>query len=188
MQEVAEKFAPPPVTQYAGVDVTLTEAALVATLSSRCGLAQNPSNADEWLLQEGARIHTEDELCTIIGPDAVCALESMRAGLARLDATGLRRQEELAKCAVDKVAVVVQTLPREQEWRDAALLAVETAASAPWMLTENFIACTKKDTQKMFLSISGAFLFDRLFQEMHAFCIWQLELTARGREAVAEPN
>jgi hypothetical protein len=156
LQEVAEKFAPSPVTQLAGVDVTLTEAALVGTLSSRCGLTQNPNNTDEWLLQEGGRIHTEDELCTIIGPDAVCALESLRSGLARIDAAGLCRHEELAKCAVDRVALVVQALPKDAEVRDAALLAVDTAASAPWTLTENFIACTKKDTQKMFLSINGA--------------------------------
>ena len=50
----------------------------------------------------------------------------------------------------------VQALPREQAVRDAALKAVETALAAPWALSDNFLACTKKDTQKMFLTISGA--------------------------------
>ena len=156
VQEVAQKFAPPPQAHYAGVDINTTEGALAATLAARCGLTQNPRDQDEWLLQEGARIHTEDELCTMVGPDAVCALEAMRAGLVRLDAAGLRRHEELAKCPFDRVALVAQALPAGREWREAALAAVEVASGAPWTLTENFIACTKKDTQKMFLSISGA--------------------------------
>jgi hypothetical protein len=57
---------------------------------------------------------------------------------------------------VDRLALLAHMLPRRQEVRDAALFAVYTAASAPWTVTENFIACTKADTQKMFLSISGA--------------------------------
>jgi hypothetical protein len=156
VQEVVEKFAPRPLAQWSGIDINATEVAITSILQSRCNLSQSPRNPDEWVLQEGARIHTEDELCTMIGPDAVCALESMRSGLVKLDSVGLRRHEELAKCALEKVQLVVQSLPRQQEWRDAALLAVESAASAPWVLTENFINCTKKDTQKMFLSISGA--------------------------------
>jgi hypothetical protein len=86
----------------------------------------------------------------------VCALESMRTGLATLDAAGVRRHEELAKCPIERLALLAHMLPRRQESRDAALFAVCTAASAPWTLTENFLACTKADTQKMFLSISGA--------------------------------
>jgi len=83
----------------------------------------------------------------------------MRTGLVKLDATGLKRHEELAKCAFDRVALVAQALPAAPEWREAALAAVEAASGAPWTRTDNFIACTKKDTQKMFLSISGALAF-----------------------------
>lgn len=80
---------------------------------------------------------------------------------------GLRRHEELAKCPMDRLALLAHMLPRRQEVRDAALFAVYTAASAPWTLTENFIACTKADTQKMFLSISGAYTHACMHACMH---------------------
>lgn len=57
---------------------------------------------------------------------------------------------------MDRLALLSHMLPRRQEVRNAALFAVYTATSAPWTVTENFIACTKADTQKMFLSVSGA--------------------------------
>lgn len=60
----------------------------VACVPCRCHLVPSVEDPDKWILPEGARIHTEDELSTMIGPDAVCALESMRAGLASLDAAG----------------------------------------------------------------------------------------------------
>jgi hypothetical protein len=61
-------------------------------------------------------------------------------------------------CRLDATAGldVMQALPREQEVRDAALVAIEAAVAPPWTLSENFIQCTKKDTQKMFMNISGA--------------------------------
>ena len=157
MQELVERFAPPCLSQYSGLDVNLTEVSIVAILQSRCHLVPSTTNLDEYVLPEGARIHTEDELCTMIGPDSVCALESMRSGLVRLDETGLRRHEDLAKCPLEKLALLAHMLPRRSENRSAALLAVTSAVSAPWVLTENFINCTKKDTQKMFLCISGGF-------------------------------
>lgn len=49
----------------------------------------------------------------------------------------------------------MQALPRQAEVREAALAAVEAATSAPWALAESFMQCTKKDTQKMFMAISG---------------------------------
>ena len=150
-----ERFAPPCLSQYSGLDVNLTEGSIVSILQSRCHLVPSVTNPDEYVLPEGARIHTEDELCTMIGPDSVCALESMRSGLVRLDATGLRRHEDLAKCPLEKLALLAHMLPRRSENRSAALVAVTSAVSAPWVLTENFINCTKKDTQKMFLCISG---------------------------------
>lgn len=52
-------------------------------------MVPSPDDYDKWYLPEGSRIHTEDELSTMIGPDAICALEGMRAGLAALDAAGL---------------------------------------------------------------------------------------------------
>lgn len=158
VQELVERFAPPCLSQWSGLDVNLTENAIISILQSRCHLVPSPSSPDEYVLPEGARIHTEDELCTMIGPDSLCALESMRSGLVRLDAVGLRRHEDLAKCPLDKLALLAHMLPRRNENREAALAAVTAAVSAPWVLTENFINCTKKDTQKMFLCISGAAL------------------------------
>jgi Protein of unknown function (DUF3591) len=108
LQAVVAAFAPRPLAQWAGFDVNATEASVTALLQARCNLVQSHRDPDEWVLQEGARIHTEEELCTMIGPDAVCALEAMRAGLVQLDAAGVRRHEELAKCPLDKAHLVVQ--------------------------------------------------------------------------------
>lgn len=56
----------------------------------------------------------------------------------------------------EKVKIAVEQLPRNTAIREAAATAVYEASNTPWTLTENFISCTDKDTQKMFLSISGA--------------------------------
>lgn len=102
------RFAPRPLAALAGIDVNLTDAAVTALLTTRCNLVPSHDDPDRFYLQEGARIHTEDELITMIGPDAVCAVESMRAGLVQLDAVGLQRYEELAKCPLDKLQLVAQ--------------------------------------------------------------------------------
>ncbi|NJO12827.1 MAG: DUF3591 domain-containing protein [Gammaproteobacteria bacterium] len=128
---------------------------VLSILELRCGLAPDRSDPDVWRLREGARIHSEDELCTMIGPDAICALETMRSGLLTLDESGVSRHEELAKVPLEHLPLIAAQLPRSTQARHAALVAVRAALSAPWNLSDNFIACTKKDTQKMFLSISG---------------------------------
>jgi hypothetical protein len=73
MQEVAQRFAPPPLSHHAGLDINLTPASVAALLQTRCHLVPAADNADRFYLPEGARIHTEDELSTMIGPDAVRA-------------------------------------------------------------------------------------------------------------------
>ena len=101
MQELQQKFIPPPLAKWSGLDVTLTDSAMRALLRDKCELQPLGTGDVEWVLRDGGRIATEDELCNVIGPDAVCCLEAMRAGLVRLDALGLRQYEELTKvCAL----------------------------------------------------------------------------------------
>ena len=56
----------------------------------------------------------------------------------------------------EKVKTAMELLPRHDAVRQAAATAVNAAINTPWTLTDNFLACTDKDTQKMFLTISGA--------------------------------
>lgn len=93
---------PPQLTRWSGLDVMLSENAVRALLQNKCELTPQGSGDAEWVLREGGRIATENELCSLIGPDAVCCLEAMRAGLVRLDRIGLQQHEELCKvrCAM----------------------------------------------------------------------------------------
>jgi hypothetical protein len=97
LQDVREKFLPPQLARWSGLDINLTENATRALLQNRCELVPLGTGEGEWVLREGGRIATENELCSLIGPDAICCVEAMRAGLVRLDRVGLLMHEELTK-------------------------------------------------------------------------------------------
>ncbi|KAL4855489.1 Transcription initiation factor TFIID subunit 1 [Chlorella vulgaris] len=120
-----------------------------------CDLVVRPfGDTEAFSLKEGARPPSEAELRKKLTPEEACALEACYVAAFRMKKRGLVMHEKLDKAAIEKLRLAAEMLPPNDSYQKAARLVEQAMQSAPWTLTDAFVAHFREG--KAQLQLAGA--------------------------------
>lgn len=135
----------------------ISEPFLRKRLKHCADLQKGPDGHFHWVMRCNFHIPPEEELRRMVTPEAVCAFESMQAGLYRLKRLGITRLAHLTgPTQLAALSSTMNQLPDEAIALAAASHIERELQITPWNLSANFVACMSQDRGNIErLEISG---------------------------------
>ncbi|KAI5057288.1 hypothetical protein GOP47_0027303 [Adiantum capillus-veneris] len=120
---------------------------------NHCADLQRDQEGEKWLvMKRGFRLPAEEELQQMLTPEAVCAFESMQAGLHRLKTMGLKKLRQ-----ADGLNTAKWKLSHEARMLETASQLETELQLTPWNLSRNFVAVMLQEHESLEkLEIIGA--------------------------------